>query len=192
VIDIFQLRKTQIKDKILYAKSKINLSLNSWRSLNCNDYMAICAYFISEEYKLKYYLLGFRKVNRAKSGQLIAEITADVINDYKIGQNLRAFIMDNAMDNNTILKELVTQFDINVGYSRLRCLGYIINLVIKALLFSKSVSKLKRKLASALYDDVFKIWNSIGPIGKLHNIYIYINHNLTRIITFRECQEEDF
>jgi len=131
-------------------------------------------------------------VNRAKSGQLIAEIIADVINNYEIGQNLGAFIMDNATDNDTMLKELATRFDINVGYSRLRCLGYIINLVIKALLFGKSVSKLKRKLAGALYDDAFKIWNSIGPIGKLYNIYIYINHNLTRMTTFRECQEEDF
>jgi len=56
-----------------------------------------------------------------------------------------------------MLKELATRFDINVSYLRLRCLGYIINLVIKALLFSKSVNKLKRKLAGALYDDAFKI-----------------------------------
>jgi len=95
--------------------------------------------------------------------------------------------MDNATDNNTMLKELATRFNINVGYLRLRYLGYIINLVIKALLFSKSISKLKRKLASALYNNVFKNWNSIGLIGKLHNIYIYINYNLIRIITFREC-----
>jgi len=91
-----------------------------------------------------------------------------------------------------MLKELATRFNINVGYLRLRCLGYIINLVIKALLFGKSVSKLERKLAGALYNNAFKIWNSIGPIGKLHNICIYINYNLTRIIIFRECQEEDF
>ena len=47
-------------------------------------------------------------MNKAKSSQLIIEITANVINDYKIGQNLKAFIMDNTMDNNTILKELAT------------------------------------------------------------------------------------
>jgi len=81
--------------------------------------MAIYAYFISEEYKHKHCLLGFRKVNGAKSGQLIAEITANIINNYEIGQNLGAFIIDNATDNNTILKELVTWFNINVGYSRL-------------------------------------------------------------------------
>jgi len=60
------------------------------------------------------------------------------------------------MDNNTILKELATRFNINISYLRLRCLGYIINLIIKALLFGKGVSKLKRKLASALYNKVFK------------------------------------
>jgi len=95
--------------------------------------------------------------------------------------------MDNTTDNDTILKELATRFNINVSYSRLQCLGYIINLVIKALLFSKGVSKLKRKLAGALYNKAFKNWNSIGPISKLHNICVYINHNSTRIITFREC-----
>ena len=94
--------------------------------------------------------------------------------------------MDNAMDNNTMLKELVTRFNINISYLRLQCLGYIINLVIRALLFSKGVSKLEWKLAGALYNKAFKIWNGIGLIGKFYNIYIYINYNLTRIITFKE------
>jgi hypothetical protein len=51
--------------------------------------------------------------------------------------------MDNIIDNNTILKELATQFNINISYSRLRYFGYIINLIIKTLLFSKGVNKLK-------------------------------------------------
>ena len=94
--------------------------------------------------------------------------------------------MDNTTDNNTILKELATRFNINISYLCLRCLGYIINLVIKALLFGKGVSKLKQKLAGASYDKTFKIWNSIDPIGKLYNICIYINHNLIRMTAFRE------
>ncbi len=128
----------------------------------------------------------------AKSGQNIAEITAKVINDYEIGQNLGAFMMDNAKDNNTMLKELATRFDIDVDYSRLRCLGHIINLVVKALLFGKGVSKLERKLAGASFNKVFKIWNSLGPIGKLHNICVYVNYNSARISVFKECQGEEF
>ena len=67
-----------------------------------------------------------------KSGQATGEITAGVINDYEIGQNLGAFMMDNAKDNDTALKELATRFDIDIKFSRLRCLGHVINLVVKA------------------------------------------------------------
>ena len=97
------------------------------------------------------------------------------------------FIIDNAIDNNTMLKELTTWFNINVSYLYLQYLGYIINLIIKALLFNKGISKLEWKLAGALYNKVFKFWNGIGLISKLYNIYIYINYNLIRIIIFRKC-----
>ena len=66
-------------------------------------------------------------------------------------------MIDNIIDNDTMLKEPATRFNINIGYLRLRCLGYIINLVIKALLFGKGVSKLERKLAGTLYNKIFKI-----------------------------------
>ena len=85
MIDIFQSKKTQIKDKILYIKSKINLLLDGWRSPTYNKYIAIYAHFISKEYKLEHCLLGFWKMNGVKSSQLIVEITANVINDYEIG-----------------------------------------------------------------------------------------------------------
>ncbi len=56
-----------------------------------------------------------------------------------------------------MLKELATWFNINIGYLCLRYLSYIINLIIKALLFNKGINKLKWKLASALYNKAFKI-----------------------------------
>ena len=192
VLDAFQSRKIQIKDKISQAKSKVNLSLDGWRAGNRDEYIAICSHFIDDAFKVTHCLLGFRKVYGVKSGQHIAEITANVINDYEIGQNLGAFMMDNAGDNDTMLKELATRFDINIDHSRMRCLGHIINLVVKALLFGKGVSKLERKLAGASYDEAFKIWNSLGPIGKLHNICVYVNYNSARMSAFKECQEEEF
>ena len=164
--------------------------LDSQRSLVQDNYIIIYSYFINKDYKFIYCLLGFKKVYRAKSGLIIIEIIAKVINNYKIGQNLSIFIIDNTRDNNTILKELVTRFNINVDYLRLRCLSYIINLIVKALLFSKGVSKLKQKLTSALYNKVFKIQNSIGLISKLYNIYVYVNFNLTRQAVFRDYQGE--
>lgn len=131
ILDSFLSRKIQIKHKVSLARSKINISLDGWRAPNRDDYIAVCAHFIDEEYELVHCLLGFRSTNGAKSGQATGEITAKVINDFEIGQNLGAFMMDNARDNDTALKELSTRFDIDTNFSRLRCLGNIINLVVR-------------------------------------------------------------
>jgi hypothetical protein len=190
VLDSFQSRKAQIKDQMSLARSKINISLDGWRAPNRDDYLAICAHYINKEFQLVHCLLGFRNVNGVKSGQCTAEITANVINDYNIGQNLGGFMMDNAKDNDTALQGLAEEFDFDVDFSRLRCLGHIINLVVKALLFGKGVSKVERELAGASSEECFKIWNKQGPIGKLHNICIYINTNSTRQTAFKDCQGE--
>ena len=140
VLDSFQSRKAQIKDQVSLANSKISISLDGWRAPNRDDYLAICARFVNEDFKL---------VHCLKPGQVTAEITANVINNYEIGQNLGEFMMDNARDNSTALQALAEEFDFEVGFSRLRCLGHIINLVVKVLLFEKSVSKIERELAGA-------------------------------------------
>ena len=76
VLDSFKSRKIQIKHKISLARSKINLSLDGWKAPNCDDYIAICAHFVDDEYKLVHCLIGFRCVFGAKSGQATGEITA--------------------------------------------------------------------------------------------------------------------
>lgn len=191
VLDYFTLRKIQIKDKVSRARSKINISLDSWRAPTIKNYIAICGHFIDEDCTLVHCLLGFKDTKGVKAGEMIAGIIAKVIDDYEVSQNLGSFMMDNAGDNDTMLKELATRFDIDVDFSRLRCLGHIINLVIQALLLGKGVSKLERKLAGASYEEAFRIWNSTGPIGKLHNICVYVNNNEARLAMFIECQGEE-
>jgi len=187
VLDAFRSRKLQIKEKLSFAQSNINLSFDGWRAPNYDEYTAVCAHFI-EDYKPVHCLLGFKRVCGKKSGLAVADIITDVIDDYEVGQSLGAFMMDNAKDNDTALKELANRFSINVDYARLRCLGHIINLVVKALLFGEGVSKLERQLAGASDDEAFEIWNRKGPIGKLHNLCVYINRNSARRQIFRECQ----
>jgi hypothetical protein len=46
-----------------------------------------------------------------KSGKGMAEMMGNAINDYKIGQNLGAFMMDNARDKGAALKELAEEFE---------------------------------------------------------------------------------
>jgi hypothetical protein len=133
-------------------------------------------------------LLDFHEITGPKSGENIARILQSVIEDYEIVDRIGAFMMDNARDNDTMLACLAKIYPIDAKSSRLRCLGHIINLVVKALLFGKGVSKLERALAGASNNDEFKIWLRKGPIGKLHNIMVHILRSSERERKFEACQ----
>ena len=66
-------------------------------------------------------------------------------------------MMDNAQDNDGAIKELARTFGLNKDQVCLRCIGHIINLIVKALLFGKGISKLEQELCGASDKDIFKI-----------------------------------
>jgi hypothetical protein len=66
----------------------------------------------------------------------------EVLNNYKI-KNLSAFIGNSTIDNNTLVEFLIEDFDIDPVSLRIRYLGYIINLIVKAYLFSDGFTKLE-------------------------------------------------
>jgi hypothetical protein len=49
--------------------------------------------------------------------------------------NLSYFVLNNTLNNNTTLVELITTIKFNVKEKRLRCIGYILNLIIEEYLF---------------------------------------------------------
>jgi hypothetical protein len=61
---------------------------------------------------------------------------------------------------------------------RLRCVGYIFNLVVYSILFGIDNANLEL-IGDAIHDDDILLlelakWRSKGPIGKLHNIVLWI------------------
>lgn len=97
-------------------------------------------------------------------------------------------MMDNAGDNDALVEALASILpDFNPRWQRLRCIGHIINLIVKAFLFGKGVSRMQKDLAGASDDNAFQIWGKMGPIGKAHNICVYINRNDQRREAFRSC-----
>jgi hypothetical protein len=70
-------------------------------------------------------------------------LIADIIIKYYIEENINTFMMDNTKDNNKLIETIAIIFlTIDPKWARLRCAKYIINLIVKAVLFSKGVSKL--------------------------------------------------
>ena len=61
---------------------------------------------------------------------------------------------------------------------RLWCVGHIINLIIKALIYGKGVSKLKRLMISASEYVKFDLMRQRGSVGKVYNIVKYIMRSI--------------
>jgi hypothetical protein len=110
-------------------------------SPNCKALLAITAHWTSNTYKALATLLAIRELNEDHTDENMAEIIYQVAKEYGIVDKLGYFMMDNASNNNSALKELnlLIQNDGGIGFDpverRLRCFGHIMNLVIKDLLY---------------------------------------------------------
>ncbi|RYC79965.1 hypothetical protein BFJ63_vAg17151, partial [Fusarium oxysporum f. sp. narcissi] len=86
--------------------------------------------------------------------------------------------------------QLATRFGFDPDWRRLRCSGHVINLVVKAILYGKGVSKAERQLQCCNDQESFSIWRQRGVIGKVHNIVRYITRSDQRRQHFETLQAE--
>lgn len=170
-------RRTWLKGTLHLAKSKIHLSTDTWTSEEGTNYVAVVAHFLDEKHKLQTALLDLRPLKGLHTGENIAKVMSTVIESYDIPAIVGFFIMDNASSNDTCIEELAKQYPAITKQSRLRCVGHILNLIVKALLFGQGVSKLEKELCGASDDERFEIWRKQSVIGKLHNFCVWINRS---------------
>ena len=80
---------------------------------------------------------------------------------------------DNTTNNDKLYKHLSKSLFIPKR-ERLRYIGYILNLTVKALIYGKGVGKLKRLLINASDEAKFNLMRQRGAVGKVYNIVKYI------------------
>jgi len=85
-------------------------------------------------------LLGLRRLKGPYSGENIAEAIVAVVKTYKIINKIGYFVLDNAGLNNTCVSAIIKRLNIKdtKEHCRLRCLGYVLNLLVKVMLFSEN------------------------------------------------------
>ncbi|KAM4059221.1 poly(ADP-ribose) polymerase catalytic domain-containing protein [Hirsutella rhossiliensis] len=115
--------------------SWIHVSTDAWTSEEGTNYLAIVSHFLDAAYKLQTALLDLPVLKGPHTGENIAKVLAAVMGSYEIGQNVGFFMMDNASSNDTCIRELAKRYPVIKPQSRLRCVGHMLNLIVKALLF---------------------------------------------------------
>jgi hypothetical protein len=98
---------------------------------------------IDAELKQQDLLIAFENLYRDHTSAAQAAVIRDVINNYNISRQFHCFVGDNASSNNSkLINRLNLYPDIHItADNRLRCAGHIINLIIKATIYSNRVSK---------------------------------------------------
>lgn len=63
-----------------------------------------------------------------------------------------AFVIDNASSKNDMLEEPSHYYVINLSACRLRCIGHIMNLIVKAVIVGDDIKKFEKELSSESND----------------------------------------
>jgi hypothetical protein len=72
------------------------------------------------------------------------------------------------------------------------CIGHIVNLAAKALLFGNSPDAFEKQLdgSSAMNSATYQLWRSQGPVGKLHNLVVDVRNVHKLHYRFQKAQKK--
>jgi hypothetical protein len=152
--------------------------------------MGIIVHFLDADNILRTFLLALPEQLDSHRGINIAETVKDILVEYGLENKLGYFVADNADNNDTCLEELAVEYGFNKEHRRLRCMGHVINLVARMLLFGvdpdgfEEENQTPKELRKEL-----ELWRKLGPVGKLHNIVVWIMRSPQRRQKFYKHQK---
>jgi hypothetical protein len=125
------------------------------------------------------------------TGSNIAKTVAEIFCHYGLEKKVEYFISDNARNNSEPLGFLGTEFHFDPQRRWLRGVGHIFNLCRQAVLFGKDFDPFAREVRDLQLEELQLVkWRRRGPIGKLHNIIVYLDASPQRWETRVELQRE--
>lgn len=177
ILQSYAMHKVVVKDLLSKAMSKIHIAFDLWTSSNHQSLNGIIAHFIDTDFNPQSVVLGIPEQTQSHSGDKIATQVINIIKEYGIGDQLGYFVLDNATNNDTAMEAIAQEFGFHAKNRRLRCAGHIINLIARSLLYGFDKDLLVAEddlLVDATLEEQLKHWRRCGPVGKAHNLIIWI------------------
>ena len=104
-MDQFTIEKEAIQQQLQGSQSCIHLSLDSWTSGNYLPILGVIGHTIVGS-QLQEYVLALREIQGRHTGENLAPIVLDILQDYSITYKLGYIQMDNATNNDTLMAAL--------------------------------------------------------------------------------------
>jgi hypothetical protein len=113
----FEAQKHRIKCEVQSALLRIHFTVDLWTSPNALAILGMIAHYTSESGQLEHSVLALRELDGKHSGQNIASLIMQIINDYGVASKVGYFMMDNADNNDTMMEALSDcKYEQLIGY----------------------------------------------------------------------------
>lgn len=178
------------------ARGRIHVTFDGWTSRNHLSLLGINVFFIDMDWGHRKLLLGLPSVQGRHTGENLADEVASMLAEFGIDSSrLGYFVLDNARNNDTAMAALAEEFRFDAEHRRLRCLGHILNLVVKQLIFGTNANAMETDddvdMDLNAAGDELRKWRKKGPIGRLHNFVGTISNSPHLVQLLLEWQKED-
>jgi hypothetical protein len=203
IINEFALWKETVKNDLHNKRSNLHVALDIWTSPNRILFIAIVGYYIPQKSnKVIKRLLALKEiVGHAGEEQWV--VLKEMLKEFGCLSTLGVVIGDNATTNDKLCR-IIGQYmtrELSINWDaetrRIRCMGHIINLIVQAFLFNtKTTGITEEEVEGIEKDDIAQAdgiepvvsnetreqtqrdrrekFRSLGAMGKLHNIVVYI------------------
>jgi hypothetical protein len=110
------------------------------------------------------------EIYSSKTGENMAALLSGVFERYNITYKLGFLITNNVTINNRVIDFLSIWYRWDAKQCCIKYFSHILNLIIKAIVFSDGISLFKKRLASINKKNQYTKWRKKSSIGKVHNI----------------------
>jgi len=102
----FELEKQRVQQALQSAQSKIHFTVDLWTSTNSKALLGIIGHYFADNGDLRQSVLALRELEGQHTGKNQSQLIMKIIEEYGIASKVGYFMMDNAENNETMIKAL--------------------------------------------------------------------------------------
>jgi len=191
-IELYNIHLFTVKKALRQCPGQIHLAFDGARTRNRHALFGITAAYRDVNNNPQKVVLGAPEVVDRHTGDNIAAEIIDVIRTYGIEDKVGYFTLDNATNNDAAMEAIGKELGFSALERRVRCIGHVINLVVKALLFGPDAEAFEDTVVEGelLARACHVAWMKKGPVGKAHNFVVWVNRSDIFTQMLRKIQKE--
>jgi hypothetical protein len=177
--------REKVKEVLRKSPGQIHIQYDGWKSGNRHALYGITCVFRDSNNRPQKCVLGLPELTERHTGENIAGQIIEIIKEFEIGDKLGYFTLDNAGNNKTSIEALGLEFGFNWENRWVRCIGHVVNIVVKHMLFGKTPDAFEKEVFEGIHTAAkeHEIWRKRGSVGKWHNFAVVSRRALDSILS---------